>query len=290
MEIDETLVRHLIASQFPEWLGLPIKPVKLGGWDNRTFHLGEGMTVRLPSAQRYEAQVEKEQHWLPQLALLLPLPIPTPLAMGRPNEIYLWRWSVYKWIEGDIASLEGIRDLPQFAVALAEFLTDLQQVDTTGAPPPGNHNFFRGGQLSTYDAETRQALLAVKGKIDFQKATSVWEIALASEWNRPPVWIHGDIASGNLLVREGRLSAVIDFGCMGVGDPACDLVIAWNFFAGESRDAFISALSLDADTWERGRGWALWKALITLVQQVGVDDAGAERTKRIIDEILTDAV
>src|SRR3712207_6233099 len=157
VDINVSLVRRLLAAQFPRWADLPIKPVEVGGWDNRTFHLGAQMTVRLPSAAPYALQVEKEHRWLPKLAPLLPLPIPVPLAKGAPTDGYPWQWSVYRWLEGETATAERIADLRQFATALADFLTALQRIESAGGPPPGRHNFFRGGPLSVYDAETRQA-------------------------------------------------------------------------------------------------------------------------------------
>ena len=200
MQIDVSLVSRLVATQFPQWAHLPIKPVEFGGWDNRTFHLGEQMTVRLPSAAAYALQVEKEQRWLPRLAPHLPLPIPVPLAMGQPAAGYPWHWSVYRWLDGEIATIERIADLPQFAIDLAQFLVALYRIDPTGGPPPGPHNFFRGGPLTVYDGETRQAIAALDGTIDTDAATAVWEAALAATWRGSPVWVHGDVAAGNLLV------------------------------------------------------------------------------------------
>ncbi|HEX6710344.1 MAG TPA: aminoglycoside phosphotransferase family protein, partial [Rubrobacter sp.] len=217
VNIDVALVRRLIAAQFPHWADLPIKPVEAGGVDNRTFHLGAHMTVRLPSAAQYALQVEKEHTWLPKLAPLLPLQIPFPLAKGDPADGYPWQWSVYRWIEGETATVERIANLSQFATVLAQFLTILQRIDPSGGPPPGRHNFFRGGPLTVYDAETRQAIATLEGRIDTDAASAVWEAALEATWYGSPVWFHGDIAWGNLLVREGRLSAVIDFGTSGVG-------------------------------------------------------------------------
>lgn len=288
VHIDTALVRRLIAAQFPQWADLPIRPVEVGGVDNRTFHLGPRMTVRLPSAARYTLQVEKEHRWLPKLAPLLPLPIPVPLAKGAPAEGYPWQWSVYRWIEGETATAERIADLGEFATTLAEFLIALRRIDPTGGPPPGQHNFFRGGPLTVYEAETRQALAALDGKIDTGAASAVWEAALAATWHGPPVWFHGDVAAGNLLVGDGRLSAVIDFGTSGVGDPSCDLAIAWTLFEGTSRDAFRAALQLDDATWARGRGWTLWKALITLAEHVDTDPLEAERARHVIYEVLAD--
>lgn len=288
VDINASLVRRLVTAQFPQWAGLPVKPVEFDGWDNTTFHLGEEMSIRLPSAQAYAAQVEKEHRWLPRLAPLLPLPIPAPLAMGVPGEGYPWHWSVYRWLEGESATIERIADLRQFAIALGHFLTVLQSIDPTGGPPPGPHNFYRGGPLTIYDAETRQAIVDLDGQIDADAVTDVWEAALNATWHDSPVWLHGDIAAGNLLVKGGQLCAVIDFGCSGVGDPACDLTIAWTLLSGESREAFCAALPVDSATWARGRGWALWKGLITLAEHINTNLLVAGKARRVIDEVLAD--
>lgn len=288
IDIDVSLVRRLLAAQFPQWAELPITPAAPQGWDNRTFRLGERMSVRLPSAERYRQQVEKEHRWLPKLAPLLPLPIPVPLAKGVPAEGYPFPWSVYRWLEGETATAGRIADLHHFAVELARFLRALQRIDPTGGPPPGQHNFFRGGPLTVYDAETRRALSALDGRIDTEAAGVVWEAALETTWQGSPVWFHGDVAWGNLLVQSGRLSAVIDFGTSGVGDPSCDLAIAWTLFEGESREAFRAALGLDEATWARGRGWTLWKALITLADHIDTNPSEAEEARRVIDEVLAD--
>jgi aminoglycoside phosphotransferase (APT) family kinase protein len=283
--IDVSLVHRLINSQFPQWAHLPIKPVEFGGWDNRTFHLGENMTVRLPSDAEYAPSVEKEQYWLPKLASLLPLPIPTPLALGMPTEEYPWHWSVYQWLDGETASKGRIDDLSQFAMDLAQFITAFQKIDATGGP----HNFYRGSSLlSQYDAETRQSIVLLDNKIDTEAATAVWNRALASTWKSNPVWFHGDVAVGNMLVQNGQLSALIDFGSIGVGDPACDLAIAWTLFKGESREVFRANLSLDNATWERGRGWALWKALIVCAELPGTNPLEIEKSWLVINEVLAD--
>ncbi|RWE40309.1 MAG: aminoglycoside phosphotransferase family protein [Mesorhizobium sp.] len=286
--IDVALVRRLIAAQFPHWKNLAVRPVDFGGWDNRTFHLGDEMTVRLPSAAAYSLQVEKEHRWLPRLAPLLPLPIPVPLAMGVPAEGYPWHWSVYGWIEGATAKRERIADLSEFAADLARFLVALKHVDAADGPAPGQHNFFRGGPLTVYDGETRQAISALGNRIDAGAATAVWERALAAAWEGPSVWFHGDVSQGNLLVEKGRLGAVIDFGTSGIGDPSCDLAIAWTFFEGESRDTFRACLAADEATWARGRGWALWKALIIAAGHIDVAPAEIEESWRVIDAVLID--
>jgi aminoglycoside phosphotransferase (APT) family kinase protein len=288
VKVDAVLVSRLIAAQFPSWADLPIAPVEIDGWDNRTFRLGPDMAVRLPSAERYAAQVAKEQQWLPVLAPFLPLPVPVPLAMGAPADDYPWQWSVYRWLEGETASVSRIDDPIWFAMTLARFLAALQRIDAAGGPPPGPHNFFRGGPLTTYDAETREAADALQDEIDTVSVTAMWDAALAATWHDPAVWIHGDVEATNLLVRDGRLDAVIDFGSCGVGDPSCDLAIAWTFFSGKSRDAFRAALPVDDAAWARGRGWALWKALITLAEHRSRDARKAAKARRTIDEVLGD--
>lgn len=260
--IDAALVRHLMAAQFPQWANLPVEPVTPGGWDNRSFRLGQQLLVRMPSAPDYAAQVDKEQRWLPVLAPQLPLPIPEPIAQGAPALGYPCKWSVYRWIEGDTITRNNMASLHVLALDLAHFLRALQSIDATDGPAPGAHNFFRGGALSAYDQQTREALRQLRGRIDITAATEVWQAALASTWQQAPVWVHGDVSQGNLLLRDGRLGAVIDFGSCGVGDPACDFVMAWTLFDGHSRAAFRQALAVDDATWARARGWALWKALI----------------------------
>ena len=286
--IDASLAARLVAAQFPHWASLPVRPVDPGGWDNRTFHLGDTMLVRLPSAARYVAQVEKEQRWLPTLARNTCLPIPTPLGLGAPSGDYPWPWSIYGWLDGETATVGHIVDLSQFATDLGGFLTALQRVDATGGPLAGPHSFHRGGPLATYDAETRKAVAKLGDRIDAAAVMEVWDAALAATRDGPPVWVHGDVAAGNLLVKDGRLSAVIDFGCSAVGDPACDLAIAWTFFEGESRQAFRTALALDPATWVRGRGWTLWKALIVWAALPGANPAGAETSQRIVEDLVAE--
>ncbi len=286
IEITVSLVGRLVAAQFPEWAGLPITPIEFLGWDNRTLRLGPGMSVRMPSAERYSTQVKKEQQWLPVLAPLLPLPIPVPLAMGLPSDDYPWNWSVYRWLQGESATIERIDDLQQFAVTLAGFLAALQQIDPADGPPPGQHNFFRGGPLSIYDTETRNSIAALRDIIDTEAVTAVWDASLAAPWNGRPACLHGDICAANLLIDGGRLSAVIDFGCSGVGDPACDLAIAWTLFSRKSREAFFAALPVDAATRERGRGWALWKALIVLAEHRNTNPLIAGTSPQVIDRTI----
>ena len=284
--IDDALVRRLVTAQFPLWRDLPVRSVEAGGWDNRSFHLGENMIVRLPRSAAYAPQVENEHRWLPKFAALLPLEVPTPLALGAPADGYAFEWSIYRWIEGETATPERIFDPNDFATRLAEFLLALQRIGPTNGPPPGPRNFHRGGSLAIYDNETRRAIAMLEGKLDTRAATAVWDMALKTSWDRSPVWFHGDVSAGNLLVREGRLKAVIDFGLAGVGDPACDLSIAWTLFGRESRATFRTALPLDSDTWARGRAWALWKALIVAAGLTETNAVEMASPCRVIDEVL----
>ncbi len=278
--IDAGLVRRLVAAQFPHWADLPVRPVAAGGWDNRTFHLGDDMSVRLPSAPAYALAVDKEHRWLPTLAPQLPLPIPVPLAKGEPGDGYPLPWSVYRWIDGEPASTAGIGYPTEFATAVARFLTALRQVDATGGPTPGQHNWFRGGPLQHYDDQTRRAIESLDGRIPGETATEIWQTALRATRDDAPVWFHGDVAPGNLLVKDGALVAVIDFGTSGIGDPSCDLAMAWTTLSGESREAFRTGLAVDPATWVRGRGWALWKALITY--------ADSPQARYVLDEIFAE--
>lgn len=262
--IDTGLVRRLLLAQFPQWAGLRISPVPLSGMDNATFRLGEDMSVRLPRYARWVGQVEREHRWLPQLAPHLPLPVSEPLAMGKPAEGYPLPWSVYRWREGETATTEGLTDPSRTATQLAEFISVLQKVDPTGGPGPEWSNAFRGVPMGderdslASEARVRPKIAKLKGIVDTDAVTAVWEAALAAPaWDRPPVWIHGDLATGNLLAVGGQLSAVIDFGTLAVGDPAVDLLPAWKFLPAEARGVFRAALDVDDATWARGRGWAL---------------------------------
>lgn len=286
--IDAGVVRRLVAEQFPQWARLPVWSVEADGIDNRTFHLGASMSVRLPSRVESAEQVPKEQAWLPRLGPQLPLTVPVPLAMGTPGGGYPWSWSVYRWLDGENATLDRVADPWRLARTLAAFLVALQAIDATGGPVPGRHNFFRGGPLTVHDDEMREAIGALGDRVDAAAAARVWRSALGATWGNPPVWVHGDFTPDNLLVKDGRLSAVIDFGCCAVGDPACDLTIAWTLLSGSSRTAFRAAVPADDAMWARARGWALWKALISLTRFETLDTVGAAGWRRLLEEVLED--
>ena len=291
--IDAALVRRLVAAQFPQWSDLPVTPVELDGWDNRTYRLGSRLSVRLPTDAGYVPAVAKEHRWLPVLAAGVPVPIPTSVAIGQPAAGYPFEWSIRRWLAGRPANLAAVAEPTHFATEVAEFLLALQRIDPAGGPIAGAHSFYRGAPLAHYDEQTRQSLdvLASRaGGIDIGAATAVWHAALAAEWHGPPRWFHGDVAAGNLLVRDGRLAAVIDFGTCGVGDPACDLVIAWTMFGGPGRQAFRQRVNQDAGSWARARGWVLWKALITLAAAVEDGQPMAEQAanRRIIADVVAE--
>lgn len=262
MEITTDLVRHLIAVQFPEWRHLDIVPVKKSGHDNRTFHLGDEMSIRLPSHERYAAAIEKEWTWLPILAQQLSIAVPKPIAKGEPMDEYPLPWLINRWIEGDTVTHDNT-DAKALATDLAMFLNQLTAIDASEGIPAGPQNFHRGGNLVVYNDDTTSIIDTLHAPFDQKVLCEIWELALASTYSSEPVWLHGDVAVGNLLVKEGQLCGVIDFGNLGVGDPACDLVMAWNFFDDESRAIFLNEMGVDDDMINRARGWALWKALIS---------------------------
>lgn len=263
IEITVELVRRLIHEQFPQWRDSNIRPVEKSGHDNRTYRLGDEMTVRLPSRERYASAVEKELTWLPVFQPLLSLLISAPIAKGGPTEEYPLPWSVNRWIDGDTVTQANVSDMKIFAQDLAGFLKELEVIDASRGIPAGVQNFHRGGNLAVYNQDTRSVIETLEGRYDTKLSTELWELALSTPYSSDPVWLHGDIAVGNLLVQDGRLSGVIDFGTMGVGDPSSDLVMAWNFFDDSSRNVFLDCMDFDEHTVNRARGWALWKALIT---------------------------
>jgi len=263
--IDAALVSRLVAEQFPEWASLDVAPVASTGTDNAIYRLGSDKTVRLPRRPSAVAQIEKEQRWLPVLAPHLPLAVPVPLGRGAPGHGFPWPWSVYSWIEGEVATLERLADRDAAARELAGFIVALQRIDAREGPLAGPHNSSRGVPLQARDAAVRHALPRQPPEIDRGAARAAWDAALAAPvFHGAPVWLHGDLQSQNLLAHSRRLRAVIDFGCLGVGDPACDLMVAWSLFESNERASFRATLAPDAAAWARGRGWALYFGLVAL--------------------------
>ena len=254
VHIDAPLVRHLVAAQFPQWATLAVEPVESAGWDNTIFRLGSELAVRLPRRRVSAEHVRNEHKWLPVLAPRLPLAVPVPLGCGVPGEGYPWHWTVCPWLTGELAALTQVADLDRAATSLARFIAALRAVDPAG----GSVHEFRGVSLAPRDHNVRASAAVLQDRFDVGPVVEVWEAALAAPaWTGQPVWMHGDLHPANLLVEGHELSAVIDFGLLGVGDPACDLEVAWTYLAPDSRAVFRSALAVDDATWSRGRGWAL---------------------------------
>jgi aminoglycoside phosphotransferase (APT) family kinase protein len=283
--IDAALVRDLLAEQFPQWRDLPVRPVEHSGNDHRIFRLGDELSVRLPSAPWYVPQVEKEQTWLPRLAPHVPLPIPIVEGSGRASELFPAPWSVYRWMDGMPASRSDISDWTRFTATLAEFLVRLRDVDATGAPGPGPHSAWRGAPVSHWNDEVRDIIHRVHGR-ERDLAEGIWRDALAATDTERPRWFHGDVSLNNLLVRDGELVAVIDFGCSGAGDIACDTVFRWTAPDAAARSQYRRDYAVDEATWARGRGWALWKALIMITNK---PPGQAEFARHVLDQLFADS-
>ncbi|MFG2795473.1 aminoglycoside phosphotransferase family protein [Streptomyces pseudovenezuelae] len=256
LDIDAALVGGLIADQFPQWGELPLTRVESAGTDNAMYRLGDDLVVRLPRLPGGGHQVDFEHRWLPRLAPQLPLAVPEPLAKGGPGRGYALPWGVYRWLEGHNAYDSPITELTDAAVELGRFVAALRTVDVTGGPAS-----YRPGPLHVCDDGTRSEIqdLGAAGLLDAARATALADEALRlPRWDRAPVWLHADLLPGNLLAVDGRLTAVIDFGCLGIGEPTADTLPAWTVFSGESRRLFREAAEFDDATWERGRAWALF--------------------------------
>jgi aminoglycoside phosphotransferase (APT) family kinase protein len=271
----------LVDSQFPQWAALPLLLHDPAGSDHVIYRLGEELSVRLPRHAGAIKQARKEAEWLPRLAPHLPLAIPTLVEVGEADFGYPWPWAVSRWLDGEVATADALSGSHEAAGVLAEFLTALHRFhaetteDLTGQP------------LATRDTATRSAIAQVGDAFDTVAMAELWDAALAaSEGDHPPVWFHGDFHTGNLLTTSGRLSAVIDFGELGVGDPACDLIIAFTLMSAETRATFRAALDVDDPTWTRGRGWALATGLNAYISYAAVNPRVAAQTTRQITQAL----
>jgi aminoglycoside phosphotransferase (APT) family kinase protein len=286
VDTDVGLVRRLLAEQFPEWAELAIEPVVSYGTDHDIYRLGDHLAARLPRIGWATGQAAKEREWLPKLAPHLPLAVPVQLAMGQPAEGYPFAWSVYEWLPGENAN-GTIDDLEQAAVDLAAFVNALRDIDTAGAHPRPSGS--RGAPLAELDKSVRRAIGELGDRVDSDAALGSWEESLnAPEWDGDEVWVQGDLLPGNLLVVDGRLSAVIDFGCLNVGDPACDLQPAWNVFTGESRERYRVELRADDASWLRGRGWSLYQAVMALPYYWDTNPGMIRQATHALAEVLAD--
>jgi aminoglycoside phosphotransferase (APT) family kinase protein len=288
IETDIALVRRLLAAQFPMWKDERIEFVPSFGTDHDIYRLGETLVVRLPRIDWARHQAAKEAFWLPKLAPSLPLSIPVPVAAGLPTSEYPYEWSICKWLPGESATDSVIADLEQTAIDLAQFVRVLQKFDTAGAPArlPGQ----RGAPLRELDASVRSSIAALGSRVDGQAVYRSWEESVqAPVFHGTEVWIHGDLLPGNLLIVDGRLSAVIDFGGLNVGDPACDLQPAWALFHGKSRDRFRADLEVDDASWLRGRGWSLCQAVLALPYYWDTNPGIVRLAHHALGQILEDS-
>ncbi|MDQ2984342.1 MAG: aminoglycoside phosphotransferase family protein [Actinomycetota bacterium] len=286
IDTDAALVRRLLAGQFPHWADLAIDQVESYGTDHDIYRLGDHLAARLPRIDWATHQAAKEAEWLPKLGPHLPLAVSVQLAIGQPAEGYPYEWSVYKWLPGENANAT-IDDLDQAAVDLAAFVNALRQVDATGAHPRPPRS--RGAPLAELDEQVRQSIAQLGDRIDGDATLLSWEESLdASAWAGEEVWVHGDLLPVNLLVVDGRLSGVIDFGCLNVGDPACDLQPAWNVFAGDSRTRYRAELKVDDASWLRGRGWALCQAVVALPYYWNTNPGMIRQASQALAQVLAD--
>ncbi|WP_223166358.1 aminoglycoside phosphotransferase family protein [Nonomuraea sp. SYSU D8015] len=282
VDTDESLVRRLLAAQFPQWAHLPVTRFPSPGTVNAVYRLGDDLCARLPLIESGVGDVEKEQRWLPLLAPLLPVAIPEVLGAGVPGEGYPWPWTVCRWLPG--ANPEAGAEAGPLAADLAAFVAAFRRAGLPGGP-----RAYRAGPLARVERATRHALGELDGVIDTAAAAAVWDAAVRTpEWQGPPVWVHSDLMPGNLLVEDGRLTGVIDFGTAGVGDPASDLIAAWNLLPPDDRKIFRAALDPDDDTWARGRGWALSMALTQLAYYQHTNPAMAANARHTIQAVITE--
>lgn len=285
------LVHRLLTEQFPRWARLSLRPVASAGSDNHLFRLGADRLVRLPRRPGAAEQLAKQHEWLPRWLSQLPLRVPKPLGLGCATATFPWAWSVFDWIEGQTATRESLAADASAPEQLGRFLHALQQQDTRDGPTPGPHNAFRGEPLAARDGAVRAGLAALGDSIDVARAIEVWEASLATPLHTgAPRWLHGDLLPGNVLLAEGSLVAVIDFGLMAVGDPACDLMAAWTLFDRGARARFRGAVQADDAAWMRGRGWALAFAAVALPYYRPRRHPLAEVASRTLDEVLGDAL
>ncbi|MFD4791775.1 aminoglycoside phosphotransferase family protein [Streptomyces sp. NPDC058459] len=284
--INAGLVGRLVARRFPAWAGLPVTRLTSSGTENAMFRLGPELVVRLPRHPGAVADVTHERDWLPRLAPGLPVAVPEPVGSGEPDDGFPWPWSVYRWLEGANPVAGAVKQPERLAKELGTFVATLRRSAAVDAPPG-----YRGGPLSGREGSVREALAQLGDRLDTAEAAARWERALAAPaYTGPPVWSHGDLSPGNVLVGGGgSLSAVIDFGCAGVGDPAVDLIVAWNLLPASARTAFREAVGADDAEWARGRGWALSVALVQLPYYWRTNPVLAQNARHTIGEVLAES-
>ena len=284
LDLDAELVGNLVATQFPRLADRPIRRVRSTGTVNAIFRIGDDLCARLPRMESWAEDLRRELRWLPYLGPRLSLPVPVPVELGRPDHSYPFFWAIYEWIDGRPYADDLVEDEHRAAADLARFVTELRRIDTTGAPAAGRR------PLRELDAVTREMIGSAHDVIDSEAAAAAWDRALeAPPWTGTPVWIHTDLLRPNVLVRDGRISAVIDFGGAGVGDPAADLIAAWSVFGPTGRSSFRAALDVDDGSWNRARGFALHQAALIIPYYRETNPGFVASARRTVEEILADA-
>jgi aminoglycoside phosphotransferase (APT) family kinase protein len=288
VDIDDALVRRLLTAQLPHLAGLPLTRIEAWGTDHAIFRLGDDLSVRVPKILWAAQQGVLEARWLPVLAPNLPVEVPVPLAVGEPADAYPFHWYVSPWLTGANPEQGGSVSLPRLALDLAELVHALQRIDTTGAPIPRQGQ--RGGPLAGADRSTRARAEELRGEADVDGLLAVWDAGVhAPDWDGPAAWVHGDLMDGNLLVRDGLLSGVIDWGGLIAGDPAVELMVAWSFFDADSREVYREALRfVDDAMWRRGRAWAASAALQALPYYRHTNPDIVARSWRTVRAVLAD--
>jgi aminoglycoside phosphotransferase (APT) family kinase protein len=281
---DVALVRGLLAAQFPRWAELPVEAVASSGTVNALYRLGAEMVVRLPRTDWAPGAMARQMQWLPTLARSFPVAVPRPLAIGAPALGYPYEWGVTSWVQGQSFVRGSVAEEDSLARRLAEFVSALHAIVLPGGPPQR-----RGSLHERWDGPTRAALDALRGEIDTGAATAAWEVALAAPlWAGPSVWVHGDLMPANLVVEDGVLTGIIDWEAFGVGDPAVDLMVAWNSLSSAARKIFRDAVDVDEAAWQRGRGWALCTGLVALPYYRETNPELADNARFRIAQVLAD--
>lgn len=291
--MNEKIAKELIDSQFPQYKELKIEKIASQGHDNTTFQLGANYTISFPNKDMYQESIQSVYDFLPKIQEYLSIKIPIKMHIGNPSTLFSYRWSIQRYIEGQSSNLilESI-DLNQFATELAKILKEFKNIknlDRENKLRPSPKNFFRGGDLIIYKSDIEQSLSILKDEqIDKVWINKIWKHAISVPWKGENLFVHGDIAQGNIIFNDNKLEGIIDFGTMACGDPACDLMMAWNTFTGESRAIFKKIVDYDNDTWIRGMAWTLWKGLLEISQTSKSNANDWKNPQKVIEEIIED--
>jgi aminoglycoside phosphotransferase (APT) family kinase protein len=284
VSITEATVRSLLSAQFPEWSGRSLVRLRDSGTDNAIYRLGYDLGIRMPRIGWAVQQIDKEFGWLGKLAHYLPAALPVPIAKGEPGSGYPYPWLVYPWLDGVSLDRGAVSDWSALVQQIGDFVLALERVPVEGAPRPRT----RGAPVAASDESARVAIRNLRGSIDTGRASEVWQAALdAPRWPGDPVWIHGDLLPGNILVRDGRLAGVIDWGGASAGDPACDAMLAWAL-PRRAREEFRTVVGFDDATWARARGWVVQQTTMYITYYEKTLPEGVEQARLRLHAALTD--